>query len=136
LLAVLDSNVLVSAALSPQGAPAELVRRWLAGDSEIVVSPKLLDELARVMAYPKIARRVTPSDASALIRLLEDEALNVNDPEPGGFIVEADSTDTYLLGLAQSRSAALVSGDGHLTALSDRFPVFTPAGFVAHLDRA
>lgn len=55
---VLDPNLLVSAALSAKGAPAEIIRRRLAGEFELLVSPKLLEALERVLAYPKIAKRI------------------------------------------------------------------------------
>jgi len=61
--AVLDPNVLISALLSPAGAPAELFTRWFAGEFELVVSPALLEELERALVYPEIRRllRMTPS---------------------------------------------------------------------------
>jgi uncharacterized protein len=133
LLVVLDPNVLVSAALSPRGAPAEILRRWLAGEFELVVSPKLLEELRRVFAYPKISKRIALDDSDMLLGLLEDEAQVVSDPDQPAPIEIADPDDVYLLVLAAAAGAALVSGDGHLTALADRFPVFGPADFLARL---
>lgn len=133
MLVVLDPNVLVSAALSPRGAPAEVVRRWLAGEFELVVSPRLLEELSRVLAYPKIAKWIAPKDADTLLRLLEDEAQVVSDPDQPAPVEIADPDDAYLLALAAAAGAALISGDGHLTVLADRFPVFAPADFLAWL---
>jgi uncharacterized protein len=43
---VIDSNVLISARLSPRGAPGRLLAAWLAGRFELIVSPALLSELA------------------------------------------------------------------------------------------
>jgi predicted nucleic acid-binding protein len=40
--AVLDPNILIAALLSPAGAPAQLVGRWLGGAFELVVSETLL----------------------------------------------------------------------------------------------
>jgi putative PIN family toxin of toxin-antitoxin system len=98
-----------------------------------VVSPKLLEELSRVLAYPKIAKRIDSENAGALLRLLEDEAQVSRDPEQPSSIEIADPDDAYLLALAAATGAALVSGDRHLTVLGDRFPVFAPADFLAHL---
>jgi len=133
LLVVLDPNVLVSGALSPRGNPAELIRRWLEGEFELVVSPGLLDELRRVLAYPKIAKRIAPEVADALLRLLENEARAADDPDRPAPIGSSDPDDDYLLTLAAAVGAALVSGDGHLTVLGDRFPVFSPADFLIRL---
>ena len=132
---VLDPNVLVSAALSPEGAPAELIRRWLAGDFELVVTPALLDELERVLAYPKIAKRVTAEDAAALVELLEAEAQAVPDPTDQSSIDLEDPGDEYLVALAIANGAALISGDRHLTALSDQLPIYRPADFLRRLEQ-
>ena len=61
--AVLDVNVLVAAILSPTGSPATVLRRWLEGAYDLVVSPKLLEELERTLGYRKIRERVTSEDA-------------------------------------------------------------------------
>lgn len=134
--AVLDPNVIVSAALSAADAPAQIMRRWLEGDFELVVSSALLAELQRVLAYPKVARLLRPDDAAALVDLLESEAETI--PDPGGNLpVEVDDPDDeYLVALAVACGAPLVSGDKHLRVLADRYPVFTPADFLIALDEA
>jgi putative PIN family toxin of toxin-antitoxin system len=134
LRAVLDPNVIVSAALSPAGAPARIVRRWLEGEFELVVSPKLVAELRRVLAYPKISRLVPDEDARALTLLIEGEGESIADPDAGSPVAVEDPDDEYLIALAAACGAPLVSGDKHLTALAGRFPVFTPADFLAALD--
>ena len=65
--AVLDVNVLISAILSPRGSPARLLVAWQAGAFELVVSPALLTELARALAYPKLARLIPAADADAFV---------------------------------------------------------------------
>ena len=45
-----------------------------------------------------------------------------------------DPDDDYLLALAAAERAVLVSDDAHLTILADRFPVRTPAAFLAQLE--
>ena len=49
--AVLDPNILIAALLSPGGAPAQIVSRWLGGEFELVVSEALLSALERALAY-------------------------------------------------------------------------------------
>jgi predicted nucleic acid-binding protein len=41
LRAVLDPNVLVSAAISPTGPPREIVTAWVEGRFELIASPAL-----------------------------------------------------------------------------------------------
>ena len=132
---VLDVNVLVSALLAPEGAPARILTAWVDGAFELVVSPHLLDELRRVLAYPKISRRVGVDDAARIVLLVEQQALRVEDPTTDPPIRSADPGDDYLIALAADADALLVSGDAHLTTLIDRAPILTPAQLADRLSR-
>lgn len=132
--AVLDVNVLVSAMLSPRGSPAKLLIAWQAGEFDLVVSPALLAELARALTYPKLVRHIAPADAAAFVTWLARSAVVGQDPAGLPPVRSADPDDDYLLGLASSERAILVSGDAHLTTLADRVPIKTPAEFMATLD--
>lgn len=131
---VLDVNVLISAALSPRGTPARLLIAWQAGAFELVVSPQLLAELRRALAYPKLARLVTTADADAFAAWLGRAAELAADPPGPPPVRSEDPADDYLVALAAVERAVLVSGDGHLTALAGRIPVRTPAEFRAELE--
>lgn len=130
--AVLDPNILVSAVISTQGAPAELLRRWLAGDYELVVSDALLDELERVLAYPRLRLRVSEEETGELVELLRRAARHANDP-PDRPRRSADPDDDYLIALAQAERAVLVTADRHLLELADRFPIQTARTFLESL---
>ncbi|MCP9487985.1 MAG: putative toxin-antitoxin system toxin component, PIN family [Gaiellaceae bacterium MAG52_C11] len=131
--AVCDPNVLISAALSPSGTPAQLMLRWQSGDFELLVSPLLLAELNRALAYPKLRKRVPPDQARELVSWLERTATLVLDPKRAPAVRSVDPGDDYLIALAQAQRAALVSGDKHLLALVDQLPVFGPAEFLSSL---
>lgn len=131
--AVLDPNVIVSAALSRSGTPAKVLRAWLEGTYEMVVSQSLLSELERVLDYPKIARHVTRREAEELLDLLHRRAYTVDDPEDLPTITSPDPGDDYLISLAEAARAVIVSGDAHLQGLAERIPVYTPAAFLALL---
>jgi putative PIN family toxin of toxin-antitoxin system len=128
--AILDPNVIISALLSRGGTPAKALRAWLEGRFELIVSPLLLEELERALAYPKIAQRIRPGESAALLDWLRREAELVEDPEEPPGTRSEDPGDDYLLALAESEAAALVSGDGHLLALSAELPVLTPREFL------
>lgn len=132
--AILDANVLISAILSPRGSPARLLVAWRAGAFDLVVSPALLAELARALAYPKLARLIPSADADAFVAWIARSAVLAADPEAAPPIRSADPNDDYLLALATAERAVLVSGDRHLTVLADHLPVRTPADFLASLD--
>lgn len=131
--AVLDANVLISAILSPSGAPARLLLAWQAGAFDLVVSPLLLAEVRRALSYPKLARRVPADDADAFVTWLGRAADLVPDPSGPPPVRSDDPGDDYLIALAAAERATLVSGDAHLTSLADRSPVRPPAGFLEDL---
>jgi putative PIN family toxin of toxin-antitoxin system len=132
--AVLDANVLISAALSPRGTPARLLIAWQAGAFELLVSSLLLAELRRALAYPKLARLVPPADADAFVAWLGRAAELVADPAGPPPVRSVDPGDDYLVALAAAERAVLVSGDRHLTVLAGRIPVRTPAESLAELE--
>jgi putative PIN family toxin of toxin-antitoxin system len=130
--AVLDVNVLVSALLSPTGTPARLIVAWQTGGFELVVSPRLLDELAQTLTYPKLRKRVEQADAEAFIAWLTRSADLVTDPDIPSPVRSTDPGDDYLVAVASDQDAVLVSGDHHLLDLSDLIPVQDPATFAPH----
>jgi putative PIN family toxin of toxin-antitoxin system len=130
--AVLDPNVLIAALLSPGGAPAQIVSRWLAGEFELIVSESVLTELERAMTYPKLRSRIADADAAAFIDLLRDAAILAQEP-PEVPRRSADPGDDYLLALAEQERAVLVSGDQHLLSLKRELPVTTPREFYEQL---
>jgi putative PIN family toxin of toxin-antitoxin system len=129
--AVLDPGVLVSALITPKGGPAKLLLSASAGSFELVVSPLLLEELGSVLRREKFRRYVDLDVVAAYLDLLHHDAEVAADPETPPPIRCADPDDDYLIALAHSQSAALVSGDRHLLELAGRIPVFSPAEFLA-----
>jgi putative PIN family toxin of toxin-antitoxin system len=132
--AVLDPHVLISAVLSRVGAPAQIVVRWLAGEFELVVSPLLLAELERALAYPKLLERIPASDAAEFCAVLLATAVVASDP-PLVLARSADAGDDYLLALAEAERAILVSGDRHLLALGADHPIQRAVDFLEALRR-
>lgn len=129
--AVLDPGVLVSALITPTGRPAKLLLAARAGDFELIVSPQLLDELEAVLRREKFRRYVDLDGVAAYLDLLRRDAQLAADPEAAPPIRCADPDDDYLIALAHSQSAALVSRDSDLLELAGEIPVFSPAEFLA-----
>jgi len=124
--AVLDPNVIISGLLSGTGAPARLLAAWQEGRVEVIVSPMLLAELERALAYPKLRAHISAQDATAAVGLLAAGAPSVDDPPQPPAVRSEDPGDDYLIALAAADRAALVSGDKHLLALRERIPVYSP----------
>lgn len=129
--AVLDPNVIISAALSPHGAPGRLFRHWLEGGYDLIVSTSLLDELSRALAYPKLRDRIPHTEAGSLLELLTREGVMTAGRERSLEVSSPDPDDNYLISLAAESRSILVSGDKDLLELAGQIPVYSPAGFLA-----
>jgi putative PIN family toxin of toxin-antitoxin system len=129
--AVLDPGVLVSALITPTGTPAKLLAAIRSGSFELIVSPLLLEELKLVLLREKFRRYVDLGVVDQYLELLRRDAVLAADPAEPPPIQCTDPDDDYLIALAHSCSAALVSGDGHLLELAGEIPVFTPSEFLA-----
>ena len=132
--AVLDPNVLISALLSRDGVPAQVLRAWLDGFFELIVSDRLLNELERALSYPKLRKRVEPSEAIEFSELLRRGARLLDDPADAPSVRSPDPGDDYIIALAETAQAMIVSGDKHLLGLVQQLPVFSPADFLKELD--
>jgi uncharacterized protein len=131
--AVVDVNVLISGVLSAKGASAEILRASRDGRLELVVSELLLAELARALSYPKLRKRIPPDKAAAFVNWVRDHGTLAEDPASPPAVGSRDPDDDYLLALAISRRAYLVTGDQDLLVMSDDLPVLSPPQFMIKL---
>jgi len=131
--AVLDVNVLISALLSPDGASAALLTRWLRGDFELVVNDALLAELSAALAFAKLRSRIPPESAAVFVDLLRREATVAATTDAPPPLHSRDPADDYLLALAATAHAVLVTWDQDLLGLTEG-PVHAPASFLALLE--
>lgn len=100
----------------------------------MVVSPQLLDELERVLAYPKIRARIEPSMAERLVRIVS--AFGVSEDAEPPQAIEVDAQDAYLVGLAAANDALLITGDLGLRSMLRGHQVLSPQAFLELLDRS
>ena len=134
MIVVLDTNVIISALLSPKGAPAEIIRRWEAGEFDVVTAPPLLDELRRALAYGRVKKHLKqPRKMVAdLIKRLETVATVVASP-PSLDVIQEDPADNRVLECALAGKASyIVTGDAHLLKLKqhEEVVILNPAGFL------
>lgn len=130
---VLDPGVLVSALITPAGAPGRLLREARAGALEVVASPLLLEELTQVLGREKFRRYVDLDTTRDYIGLLRRDAVIAADPDEPGPLRSADPDDDYLIALARSQNAVLVSGDKHLLDLTGGAPILSAGDLLASL---
>jgi len=131
---VVDPNVIISAMLSPGGTTARIFELWRDGAFDLVVSPKLLQELEGVLAREKFKHLVHPDEVAQLMSVLNSDAVLVPDPAGAPEVRSADPNDDYLVAIAGQSRSVLISGDNDLLDLSGRIPVYSPAEFIATIE--
>jgi uncharacterized protein len=137
LRVVLDPGVLVSAVLSRSGAPARIIDAWRDGEFDLIVSPRLLDELEDVLLRPQFGDYATPEQVRAYVDSLAVEGIAFDDPGNPPRVTR-DPDHDYLLALAVAAGADfLVSGDKDITSVPDApCAILTPRAFLDRLRRA
>jgi putative PIN family toxin of toxin-antitoxin system len=134
LRAVLDANVFVSAYLRPEGAPGQIIERFLRRAAfQLVLSAEIAAEVLHSLAYPKIrkaARSGTEPD------LWFEDILVLAEMIPGEYQVAGVSTDPdddkYIAAAVEGRAAFVVSGDPDLLQVGEHQGVrcVTPRAFL------
>jgi putative PIN family toxin of toxin-antitoxin system len=135
--AVLDTNVLVSGLVSQEDPPCQILDAWLEGRYTLVLSLCLVDELAHVLTYPRVAERVrlTHEELEAVLAALLSRA----ELTPGRLQlpgVTCDPKDDHVVACAvEGQADYIVSGDQDLLVLGEYegVQVVTPRRFVEML---
>jgi putative PIN family toxin of toxin-antitoxin system len=135
---VLDTNVWISSLLLPQSIPGRIIRAWQHALFNVVMSNPILDEIARVLTYPKIRKRLLLQEEDineylSFIRFFTD----IVDLKPNTtqFDELKDINDGVILAtLVASKADYLVTGDQDLLILDKQYPVISPSKFAEFLD--
>ena len=132
---VLDTNVLLSGLMFPDGAPGRVVAAWRQARFELVISMPQLAEIGRALAYPKI-RRILGWDDQRIEQFIRQLYVRAQIVDLAGTSVEVpgDPDDIPILAtLLAAKADVLITGDGDLLALRDRYAIRTSAEFARKL---
>lgn len=123
--AVIDTNTIISAVISPKGAPRRVYEAWLMQKFTLVTSPLIIAEIIKVLNYARIKRtyRLADDDMGTVVALLWTQA----EVTPGVLTVSGVAShqeDDKLVSCAvEGRAHFIVTGDkafqalGHLEAI-------------------
>lgn len=112
---VIDTNVLVSALLKPEGKERHIYKLALNSEIQLFISQPMTTELARVVDYPKFA--LNPLEKEIFFKNISRVASFV-DPKRQITIIKADPPDNRILECAvESRADYIITGDKHLKSL-------------------
>jgi putative PIN family toxin of toxin-antitoxin system len=131
-LVVLDTNAIISAAISPEGPPARLVLDWvLRTQIAVGTCPWIVEEYRTVVRRKKFTAYGFPPP---WLELLIRESLHLADPAPWPYSLP-DPKDSPFLALAHASGAWLVTGNlKHFPEKSRRcVTAISPTGYLAHL---
>lgn len=136
--AVLDGNVVITAALSA-GKCAELLSRTRRRDGfELVWSPPIVTECLRVIEYPKFTGKFRTDPRLLVERATASAHMVATDLLPAIDVVKADPSDNVYLATAMAGGARWVvtRNTRHLTRLDGYagLRIVEPAVFLAELD--
>ncbi len=132
---VLDTNVLLSGLMFPEGTPGRIIAAWVEARFEVALSLEQLAEIGRVLEYPKIRRKLGWDDQQIEL-FVKQLYIRAEVVELGPISVEVprDPGDAPILATrAATKADVLVTGDGDLLALRDNYPIETPVEFVRRL---
>jgi putative PIN family toxin of toxin-antitoxin system len=132
-LIVLDTNVLISAGISPDGPPAKIVADHVLGGTAIAVTcPSVTAEYREVFRRAKFLRYEFPP---LWLEFLIDESMQL--PEPAAWTHSCpDPKDAVFLALAKAARAWLVTGNSKHYPASVRsgVKVVSPREYLAKLE--
>ncbi len=119
---VIDTNILVSAILTPKGNPAQILKLVLEEKLNLIISPAILEETQQVLCYPKLVKlmkknKITKKEVYSFLEKMSKVAVIT----PGKLVIDAipdDPADNKILACGlEGEVDYIISGDRHLTDL-------------------
>ena len=119
---VIDTNILVSAILTPKGNPAKILKHVLEGKLNLIISPAILEETQQVLRYPRLVKlmkknKITRKEVYDFLGKMSKVAVIT----PGKLEIDAipdDPADNKILACGlEGEADYLISGNHHLTDL-------------------
>jgi uncharacterized protein len=132
--ALLDANVLISAAIRPRGTPGLIISALIDREAfELVLSPSILREVEAAMKLPKIRKYLR--DANEAVLWLADLAALADlasDTGRAKGVCRDPDDDAVLSAAVEGRAQTIVTGDDDLLALEEyeAIAIVTPRAFL------
>lgn len=124
MIAVLDTNIVISALLAPNSPPGKAVEFFLSGTFDVALSSHLQSELTNALEYPRVRDRLTgrfaPGAIADWLNAYWHAAVRAPDREPTAAWVVEDPDDDWVIQCAMDAGASyVVTGDKALLRLGN-----------------
>jgi putative PIN family toxin of toxin-antitoxin system len=138
IAAVLDTNVIASAVLIRGRIEDRVLRAWFAGQYRLVLSVPILEEVRRVLEYPRIRSRRWMSDEETvhLLERLAESSVLVEGKQRLR-ICRDPADDKFVVAAVEGKADYIVTGDTDLLDLGkyQDIEIVTPRQFLQALHR-
>lgn len=126
-LAVLDTNVVVSAGIQSRGPSARIVDSALDGQIVVVTCPSVVAEYLEITNRPRLVKLGLPPE---WLDFMVDQSFQRPEPAPWS-IPGPDPDDLVFLALAKASGAVLVTGNisDYPEAIRDGVTVLSPRDY-------
>ena len=105
---VLDTNVLISAALKESSIPAEILRKMISKEISTLVCPSIVSEYQEVFARPKFKKWQFPP---LWFDFFLSQSIWIDRDPPAWPLIGPDPDDLLFLSFAHQQGATLITGN-------------------------
>ena len=118
---VIDTNIVLDLLVFEEPAILPLREALQQGRLQWLATPRMREELARVLHYPQIARRAAchGRENEAVLAAMDSQVQSV-EPAPRCEVICKDADDQCFIDLALQHQALLLSKDGYVLRLRKR----------------
>ena len=113
---VIDTNIVISAAISLDGAPADIFELLLFGKIVNYTSHEILEELHEVINRPYFKQSINEEYKQFVLNNFEQSSIIIN-PQFNEQVIIEDDKDNKFINCALTAKADIISGDAHLKKL-------------------
>jgi len=134
--AVVDTNVLVSALIKPQGVAGEVLRALRDGGFTVIYSTDILVEIIEVLGRPtfRVKYHIEQDDITVLVNLIRLRGELVT-PQQNVAACRDPKDNKFLEAGLAGEADCIVSGDADLLVLAsfENIPILRPTEFLARI---
>jgi hypothetical protein len=135
---VLDTNIIISSIINKKGPSAKIRKLWESGVIEVATSPDILQEVERVINYPRIHKKHmwTAKQISSYMNSIREESAFVIKVEKLRVVTDDPDDDKFIECALTAKAKAIISGDPHLLSLKKykNVSILSPREFIERYD--